>query len=93
MKDEELILSKMPLLTPKLISVITNQILDKLQYKKPEEQLIASAVLFIMLCNKFNISSFSNVLSIAHNYLFDETGTNHNFRGIERFLKRRENDI
>lgn len=87
MRDEEFIRERLSHLTPKKVAVSASCMLDKIQHLSSEEQILGSAALFILICARFNLTSYGNILSQAHNYIFDTSGLRLPFKGMERYLK------
>lgn len=88
MKDEEFIYEKLSFLTPKKVSVAATCMLDKIQHLSTEEQILGSASLFILICARYRLTQYGNILSQAHNYIFDSNeGLRTPFRGLERYMR------
>lgn len=85
--SEEFTFDRIYSLTPKKVAVASTCILDKIQHLTSAEQVIGSAAVFILICARFRINNFSEILGRAHNYVFCSGGLRPEFKGIERYLK------
>ena len=87
MRDEEFLHENLSSLTPKKIAVAATCMLDKIQHLSTEEQIAGSAALFILICARYRLSQYGNILSLIHNFVFDNEGLRLPFRGLERYMK------
>lgn len=87
MKDEEFLREQYSSLTPKKVAVSASFMLDKIQTLSTAEQIAGIATLFILVCAKFGLTDYGNILNQTHNYIFDNCGTRLPFKGVERYMQ------
>lgn len=88
MRDQEFIYEKLASLTPKKVAVAATCMLDKIQHLSTEEQILGSAALFILICARYRLNDYSEILGQAHNYIYSITeGLRLPFKGLERYMK------